>query len=123
MLVFKFIKDKDLFERGYRKLMVDRMINGHVDFTAEGILLSMMKEECGTHFIRQMEGILEEYENSVKMNINHCLVFSEDNWPYKESFKERLDADLIDRAKVANNKFLALFPNKLLRWHPILGNG
>ena len=28
MVIFKFIKDKDMFERGYRRLLVERIIAG-----------------------------------------------------------------------------------------------
>jgi hypothetical protein len=31
MVIFKFIKDKDAFERGYRKLLVERIISGTID--------------------------------------------------------------------------------------------
>jgi hypothetical protein len=30
MVIFKFIKDKDMFERGYRRLLVERIIAGTV---------------------------------------------------------------------------------------------
>jgi hypothetical protein len=44
MVIFKFIKDKDMFERGYRKLLVERIISGTIDRDFEMQVINMMKE-------------------------------------------------------------------------------
>lgn len=54
MVIFKFIKDKDMFERGYRRLLVERIIAGTVEPLFEQQLIGVMREECGAHWTKSI---------------------------------------------------------------------
>ena len=47
MLVFKVIKDKDLFELAYGKALVERMATLRYSRALEEVALRLMREECG----------------------------------------------------------------------------
>lgn len=121
MVIFKFIKDKDMFERGYRRLLVERIIAGTIDLPFEQKLVALMREECGAHWTKSIEGVLEEHPTVA--TIPHSKIFSEQNWPFNENFKWIIDKDLLELKQQNVKQYHQLHPNRLLRWHPVFGNG
>ncbi|KAI1702469.1 cullin family domain-containing protein [Ditylenchus destructor] len=84
MILFKYLQEKDVFERYYKQHLAKRLLLGKsISDDAEKSMISKLKTECGCQFTSKLEGMFRDMElsNSV-MN------------EYRESNMERNDVDL-----------------------------
>ncbi|KAI1712967.1 cullin family domain-containing protein [Ditylenchus destructor] len=84
MILFKYLQEKDVFERYYKQHLAKRLLLGKsISDDAEKSMISKLKTECGCQFTSKLEGMFRDMElsNSV-MN------------EYRESNVERNDVDL-----------------------------
>ena len=116
MVVFKFLKDKDVFELAYSRALLQRMSSEMYVREMEETVMSLMKEECGESWAVNIESIILqnatlEYPNCV-VNLNgdwHSLVS-------KEPFVT--NKDLIEFHKTTVEK-----TNKEAKWLLNYGHG
>ena len=64
--LFKFITEKDAFERYYKGHLARRLLSGRsVSDDAERGMLTKLKVECGFQFTKKMEGMFQDMKVSV----------------------------------------------------------
>uniref|UniRef100_A0A915CPN1 Cullin family profile domain-containing protein n=1 Tax=Ditylenchus dipsaci TaxID=166011 RepID=A0A915CPN1_9BILA len=84
MVLFKYLQEKDVFERYYKQHLAKRLLLGKsISDDAEKSMISKLKTECGCQFTSKLEGMFRDMElsNSV-MN------------EYKDSNQVRDDVEL-----------------------------
>ena len=68
-ILFKLLKRKDEFEKGYRKCLVQRALNNIYSENMEERLFSLMKDECGDEWSTKIcslnEAICHSRKNSL----------------------------------------------------------
>lgn len=119
LVIFKFIKDKDEFEKGYRKLLLERLTAGRSVLESELRIVGLMKEECGSNWTASIEGLLEEGRASAPAT----WVFWEGNWPHNEDPKVVLAPEMLELKRPFEKEYCRKYPSRLLRWHHLLGDG
>lgn len=63
--IFRYISDKDVFERYYKTHLAKRLLQGRsVSDDAERSILSKLKIECGFHFTQKLEGMFIDMKTS-----------------------------------------------------------
>lgn len=64
--VFRFLTDKDVFERYYKGHLAKRLLLGRsVSDDAERGMLAKLKVECGFQFTQKLEGMFQDIRISV----------------------------------------------------------
>ena len=84
MVLFRYIQDKDIFERYYKQHLAKRLLlNKSSSDDLEKSMISKLKTECGCQFTSKLEGMFKDISLSNSLNdefknhvINHkvCLV-------------------------------------------------
>lgn len=65
IIVFRFISEKDVFERYYKGHLSKRLLAGRsVSDDAERGMLAKLKVECGVQFTQKMEGMFNDMKVS-----------------------------------------------------------
>ena len=65
IIVFRFISEKDIFERYYKSHLSKRLLTGRsVSDDAERGMLAKLKVECGIQFTQKMEGMFNDMKVS-----------------------------------------------------------
>lgn len=66
--VFRYITDKDVFERYYKAHLAKRLLLGRsVSDDAERGMLAKLKVECGYQFTQKLEGMFHDMKLSAEM--------------------------------------------------------
>ncbi|KAG1460061.1 hypothetical protein G6F56_006033 [Rhizopus delemar] len=100
MTVFKYVEDKDVFQKFYSKMLAKRLVNGtSASDDAEGSMISKLKEACGFEYTSKLQRMLtdmslskelnEEFKGSVQRDTEtqssnadfNILVLSAGSWP------------------------------------------
>ena len=65
ILIFRYITDKDLFDRYYKGHLAKRLLNGRsISDDAERGMLAKLKLECGYQFTQKLEGMFNDMKIS-----------------------------------------------------------
>lgn len=68
IVVFRFIAEKDVFEKYYKGHLAKRLLNGRsVSDDAERGMLAKLKTECGYQFTQKMEGMFKDMKLSAEV--------------------------------------------------------
>ncbi|XP_065078341.1 cullin-1-like [Ochlerotatus camptorhynchus] len=132
--VFKFLEDKDAFEKFYSKLLSKRLcLQLSTSDDAEALMISKLKETCGFEYARKLHRMLQDMEISKGLNAkyqqmsNNCcsscsdidfniLVLSDGTWPLSPSFTLTLPFS-VEQAVESFQKFYARrFSGRKLIW-------
>lgn len=77
MVLFRYIQDKDIFERYYKQHLAKRLLlNKSSSDDLEKNLISKLKAECGCQFTLKLEGMFKDISLSNSLNEefkNHIL--------------------------------------------------
>ncbi|ORZ13252.1 Cullin [Absidia repens] len=69
IMLFRFLCDKDVFERYYKQHLAKRLLfNRSVSDDAERGMLGKLKRECGYQFTNKLEGMFNDMRLSAEMN-------------------------------------------------------
>ncbi|XP_071641362.1 cullin-3-like [Temnothorax longispinosus] len=60
MVLFRFLQEKDVFERYYRQHLAKRLLNKSVPDDSEKNMISKLKTECGCQFTSKLEGMFRD---------------------------------------------------------------
>lgn len=72
--VFRYVTDKDVFERYYKGHLAKRLLLGRsVSDDAERGMLAKLKVECGYQFTQKLEGMF----NDMKISADHMSAYRE----------------------------------------------
>ncbi|KAI0331890.1 Cullin-domain-containing protein [Cubamyces sp. BRFM 1775] len=138
--VFRFVTDKDVFERYYKGHLAKRLLLGRsVSDDAERGMLAKLKVECGYQFTQKLEGMFHDMKisaetmqayrdhlarNAIEPNIDlSVIVMTSTFWPMSHSAASCIfPAQLIDASKAFERFYLSRHSGRRLTWQPSLGN-
>ncbi|OCK84189.1 Cullin-domain-containing protein [Lepidopterella palustris CBS 459.81] len=85
MTVFKYIEDKDVFQKFYSRMLAKRLVQtSSASDDAETSMISKLKEACGFEYTNKLQRMFQDMQISKDLNSS-----------YKEWQQENLDADEI----------------------------
>ncbi|KAL4795629.1 Cullin [Aspergillus venezuelensis] len=97
MTVFKFIDDKDVFQKFYSKMLAKRLVHvSSVSDDAETSMISKLKEACGFEYTNKLQRMFQDIQISKDLN---------------GSYRDWLDKSFLDeddRKKVVDSHFQIL---------------
>jgi cullin 1 len=69
MIVFKYVEDKDVFQKFYSKMLAKRLVNGSsASDDTEGSMISKLKEACGFEYTSKLQRMLTDMSLSKELN-------------------------------------------------------
>ncbi|XP_077544806.1 cullin-1-like [Haemaphysalis longicornis] len=69
IVLFKYIKDKDTFEKLYSKMLADRLVNQtSISHEVEISMISRFKQSCGINYTSKLERMLQDVRLSRDLN-------------------------------------------------------
>ncbi|KAJ3195927.1 hypothetical protein HK101_010606 [Irineochytrium annulatum] len=142
MTVFKYVEDKDVFQKFYSKMLAKRLVNGtSASDDAESSMISKLKEACGFEYTSKLQRMFTDMNLSKDLNNafketmlkNHdkdelldfsILVLNTSCWPLQStSTSFNMPEDLLK----TYNRFSAFYQNKhsgrKLNWNWSLSKG
>ncbi|KAI0264505.1 Cullin-domain-containing protein [Gloeopeniophorella convolvens] len=137
--VFRFITEKDVFERYYKAHLAKRLLNNRsVSDDAERGMLAKLKVECGYQFTNKLEGMFHDMKISadtmqayrdhvakatapaIDMNVT---VMTSTFWPMSYApVPCNLPPLLVKASKLFEQFYLSRHSGRRLTWQPSLGN-
>ena len=136
ILIYQYIRDKDLFENYYRNYFARRLLNSSsVADELEEHMIRKLKQESGYHFVSKLEGMIHdmgnsrahmtEYrgtpsfaESSVELNVN---VLTKGFWITKELPPCKLPKEVEKYQDAFSSFFLDKHQGQKLVWQHYLG--
>uniref|UniRef100_S4RHY5 Cullin-1 n=1 Tax=Petromyzon marinus TaxID=7757 RepID=S4RHY5_PETMA len=110
MVVFKYIEDKDVFQRFYAKMLAKRLVNHNsASDDAEASMISKLKQACGFEYTSKLQRMFQDIGVSKDLNEqfkNHLAnsepldldfsiqVLSSGSWPFQQSCTFALPSEL-----------------------------
>ena len=91
MTVFKFIEDKDVFQKFYTRMLAKRLV--HTNSASEEAEISMigkLKEACGFEYTNKLQRMLQDMQTSRDLNLSYKAW--QDNVLDGEELKKAVDA-------------------------------
>ncbi|XP_015512368.1 cullin-1 isoform X2 [Neodiprion pinetum] len=111
MVVFKYIEDKDVFQKFYSKMLAKRLVQ-HMSASddAEASMISKLKQACGFEYTSKLQRMFQDIGVSKDLNEQfrrHLInstelldidfsiqVLSSGSWPFQQSFTFSLPTEL-----------------------------
>jgi len=111
MIVFKYIEDKDVFQKFYSKMLAKRLVN-HMSASddAEASMISKLKQACGFEYTSRLQRMFQDIGVSKDLNENFkrhltntgepldidfsIQVLSSGSWPFQQSCVFSLPTEL-----------------------------
>jgi len=111
MVVFKYIEDKDVFQKFYSKMLAKRLVQ-HMSASddAEASMISKLKQACGFEYTSKLQrmfqdiGVSKDLNEHFKKHLTNSIepldidfsiqVLSSGSWPFQQSFNFALPAEL-----------------------------
>jgi len=106
MVIFKYISEKDVFQKFYSKMLAKRLIaNTSVSHDLEGTMISKLKQACGFEYTSKLQKMFQDTHTSKDLNDRfqeHCvsstagkmslgfniMVLSHGSWPFQQGNTE-----------------------------------
>uniref|UniRef100_A0A6M2DFG3 Cullin-1 n=1 Tax=Xenopsylla cheopis TaxID=163159 RepID=A0A6M2DFG3_XENCH len=111
MVVFKYIEDKDVFQKFYSKMLAKRLVQ-HMSASddAEASMISKLKQACGFEYTSKLQrmfqdiGVSKDLNDQFRKHLNtshepldidfSIQVLSSGSWPFQQSFAFSLPTEL-----------------------------
>ncbi|XP_053988920.1 cullin-1 [Hylaeus anthracinus] len=111
MVVFKYIEDKDVFQKFYSKMLAKRLVQ-HMSASddAEASMISKLKQACGFEYTSKLQrmfqdiGVSKDLNEQFKRHLTNSAepldidfsiqVLSSGSWPFQQSFTFSLPTEL-----------------------------
>jgi len=140
MTVFKYIEDKDVFQKFYSRMLAKRLVNQtSASDDAEASMISKLKQACGFEYTSKLQRMFQdigiskdlcekfkqEQDNSTQpLDVEFPIqVLSSGSWPFQQTFVFNLPKEL----EKCINKFTGFYTNRhsgrKLNWLFQLGKG
>lgn len=72
MVVFKYIEDKDVFQKFYSRMLAKRLVNvSSVSDDAETSMISKLKEACGFEYTNKLQRMFQDIQTSKDLNSSY----------------------------------------------------
>ncbi|KAF9519697.1 hypothetical protein BS47DRAFT_1370678 [Hydnum rufescens UP504] len=139
--VFRFVTEKDVFERYYKSHLAKRLLTGRsVSDDAERGMLAKLKVECGFQFTQKLEGMFHDMKisndtmNAYQEHLAKSMtppppiqlsvqVLTSTFWPMSHAPTPcRLSNDMLKSCAAFERFYLSRHNGRRLSWEPTLGN-
>ncbi|MFT7800217.1 cullin-1 [Arapaima gigas] len=110
MVVFKYIEDKDVFQKFYAKMLAKRLVHQNsASDDAEASMISKLKQACGFEYTSKLQRMFQDIgvskdlneqfrkhlSNSEPLDLDFCIqVLSSGSWPFQQSCTFALPSEL-----------------------------
>ncbi|TCD68497.1 cullin-3 [Steccherinum ochraceum] len=139
ILIFRYITDKDLFDRYYKGHLAKRLLNARsISDDAERGMLAKLKLECGYQFTQKLEGMFNDMKISHDtmdayrrhlgdsatqgMDIS-VIVMTSTFWPVADNSPSCTFPEVMIRSSESFRQFyLSRHSGRRLTWQPAMGN-
>ncbi|CAG9860109.1 unnamed protein product [Phyllotreta striolata] len=133
MVVFKYIEDKDVFQKFYSKMLAKRLVQ-HMSASddAEASMISKLKQACGFEYTSKLQRMFQDIGVSKDLNEqfrNHLVksneslgidfsiqVLSSGSWPFQQSFTFSLPSELERSIHRFTNFYSGQHSGRKLNW-------
>ena len=68
MTIFKYIDDKDVFQKFYSRMLAKRLVNSAASDDAETNMISKLKEACGFEYTNKLQRMFQDMQISKDLN-------------------------------------------------------
>lgn len=135
MIVFKYITDKDVFQKFYSKMLAKRLVfHMSASDDAEASMISKLKQACGFEYTSKLQRMFqdiglskdlnEKYKSHLKEShaqLNSAIdfsiqVLSSGSWPFVQSTPFILPSDLEQSVQRFNGFYTKLHSGRKLNW-------
>jgi len=142
MMLFRFIQEKDIFEKYYKQHLARRLLLGRsASDDAERSMIAKLKTECGYQFTSKLEGMFQDmkqstqtierfksYLNTLEMNPIKGMelnvqVLTTGFWPTQNTAKCTLPAEIVKCCEVFQKYYLSNHTGRRLTWQTTMGTG
>ncbi|KAM7541218.1 hypothetical protein Aperf_G00000044240 [Anoplocephala perfoliata] len=88
MKVFKFVEDKDVFQKFYSNMLARRLVNNQsISEDAEGSMITLLKNSCGLEYTSKLQRMFQDVSSS--RDLNACF----NEWLISKKEERRDHAD------------------------------
>lgn len=134
MVVFKYIEDKDVFQKFYSKMLAKRLVQ-HMSASddAEASMISKLKQACGFEYTSKLQRMFQDIGVSKDLNEQfrrHLIqsseppltidfsiqVLSSGSWPFQQSFTFSLPLELEQSVHRFGNFYSSQHSGRKLNW-------
>lgn len=134
MIVFKYIIDKDVFQKFYSKMLAKRLVfHMSASDDAEASMISKLKQACGFEYTSKLQRMFqdiglskdlnEKYKGFMKENAQlsnqidfSIQVLSSGSWPFVQSLAFTLPTELEQSVQRFNSFYAKLHSGRKLNW-------
>ncbi|KAF9237673.1 Cullin family-domain-containing protein [Melanogaster broomeanus] len=137
--VFRYITEKDAFERYYKNHLAKRLLFGRsISDDAERDMLGKLKIECGSQFTQKLEGMINDMKISTETMQTYrsylentsppelelsVTVMTSTFWPMSHNASTCVLPELLTQAcKLFEQFYLSRHSGRRLTWQPSFGN-
>ncbi|EPQ31423.1 uncharacterized protein PFL1_00758 [Pseudozyma flocculosa PF-1] len=138
--VFRFLHEKDVFERYYKQHLAKRMLQGRsVSDDAERGMMAKLKIECGHGYVQKLQGMLNDMKVSEDTNLEFAKnvrnssrplpfemsvnVLTSTYWPISAQAQPcTMPASMMEVRRRFEAFYQSKHSGRILTWHPNLGN-
>lgn len=133
MVVFKYIEDKDVFQKFYSKMLAKRLVH-HMSASddAEASMISKLKQACGFEYTSKLQKMFQDIGISKDLNerfrehlktsnllneIDFSIqVLSSGSWPFSQSFHFALPQEFTKSVHRFNTFYVNIHSGRKLNW-------
>lgn len=134
MIVFKYITDKDVFQKFYSKMLAKRLVfHMSASDDAEASMISKLKQACGFEYTSKLQRMFQDIGLSKDLNEKYkeflvgnpmlsnkidfsIQVLSSGSWPFVQSAQFRLPMELEQSVTRFNSFYAKLHSGRKLNW-------
>ena len=94
MVVFKYIEDKDVFQKFYSKMLAKRLVQ-HMSASddAEASMISKLKQACGFEYTNKLQRMFQDVGVSKDLNEQFRTHLNNSNEPLDIDFQIQVNSD------------------------------
>lgn len=141
MMLFRFIQEKDVFEKYYKQHLAKRLLLGRsVSDDAERNMIAKLKTECGYQFTSKLEGMftdmklssdtMEGFKSHIKSMESNPLegvdmnvyVLTTGFWPTQSTANCNLPSEILKCCDVFKKFYLSNHSGRRLTWQTNMGS-
>ena len=133
MVVFKYIEDKDVFQKFYSKMLGKRLVQRmSASDDAEASMISKLKQACGFEYTSKLQRMFQDIGVSKDLNEQFRIylensedttdidfgiqVLSSGSWPFQQSYSFFLPAELERSVHMFTNFYSSQHSGRKLNW-------
>ncbi|KAH9287335.1 Cullin-1 [Echinococcus granulosus] len=134
MDVFKYVEDKDVFQKFYSNMLARRLVNNQsISEDAEAQMISLLKNACGVEYTSKLQRMFQDVSSSRELNARfiewigertpllcgvdfNIMVLSSNAWPFQPLGTINVPAELESCFKVFTEFYQTRHDGRKLTW-------